>query len=74
VRITLHKCRIHKTAQNSSDNLPSYHRDSHHCSDIVYWREGGLYDDDNDRPTVADVGDNASDENQWNDQRKRLDP
>jgi len=32
---------IHNTAQNSSDNLLSYPPDSHHCSDIVYWRAGG---------------------------------
>jgi len=32
---------IHNTAQNSSDNYPSYPPDNHHCSDNVYWSEGG---------------------------------
>ena len=30
---------IHNTAQNSSDNFPSYPPDNHHCSDAVHWRE-----------------------------------
>ena len=40
VHITEYKCgkQIHNTAQNSSDNLPSYAQDNHHCSD-VYWKE-----------------------------------
>jgi len=29
---------LHNTAQNSSDNLPSYPPDNHHSSDAVYWR------------------------------------
>jgi len=29
---------VHNTAQNSSDNFPSYPPDNHHCSDDVYWR------------------------------------
>jgi len=29
---------VHATPQNSSDNLPSHPPDSHHCSDVVYWR------------------------------------
>ena len=33
---------VHNTAQNSSDNLPSYPPDNHHCSDVVYWRGGAL--------------------------------
>ena len=32
---------IHNTAQNSSDNFPSYPPDNHHCSDDVYWRARG---------------------------------
>ena len=31
---------VHNTAQNSSDNLPSFPPDNHHCSDVVYWRGG----------------------------------
>jgi len=34
---------VHNTAQNSSDNIPSYPPDNHHCSDDVYWREGGRF-------------------------------
>jgi len=30
----------HNTAQNSSDNFPSYPPDNHHSSDEVYWRGG----------------------------------
>jgi len=26
------------TAQNSSDNLPSYHPHNHHSSDVVHWK------------------------------------
>ena len=29
---------VHNTAQNSSDNLPSYPPDGSHSSDIVHWR------------------------------------
>jgi len=29
---------VDNTAQNSSDNLPSYPPDNHHSSDVVYWR------------------------------------
>ena len=32
---------VHNTAQNSSDNVPSYPPDNHHGSDDVYWRRGG---------------------------------
>jgi len=34
---------VHNAAQNSSDNFPSYHADSHRSSDDVCWgeREGG---------------------------------
>ena len=38
--ISVHKCRIYSTAQNSSDSLPSYPSDNHHCSDVVWWRGG----------------------------------
>jgi len=31
---------VHNTAQNSSDNLPSYPPDTHHSSQTVYWRRG----------------------------------
>ena len=31
---------IHNTAQNSYDNISSYPPDNHHCSDVVYGREG----------------------------------
>jgi len=31
----------HNTAQNRPDNFPSCPPDNHHCSDDVYWREGG---------------------------------
>ena len=31
---------VHNTAQNSSDNLPSYPPDNHHCSDVVHWSGG----------------------------------
>ena len=27
---------IHNTAQNSSNNLPSYPADNNHCSDVIY--------------------------------------
>ena len=34
---------LHNTAQNSSDNIPSYRPDNHHNSDVLYWmREGQL--------------------------------
>ena len=29
---------VNNTAQNSSDNLPSYPPDNHHCSDAVCWK------------------------------------
>ena len=32
---------VHNTAQNSSDNFPSYSIDNYHSSDDVYWRGGG---------------------------------
>jgi len=28
------------TAQNSSDSLPSYPVDNHHCTGVVHWRGG----------------------------------
>ena len=34
VHITGHIC---TTAENNSDNLPSYPPESHHCSGVVYW-------------------------------------
>jgi len=41
VRInTLSTAVVHNTAQNSSDNFPSYPPQSHHSSDDVYWRAG----------------------------------
>jgi len=33
---------VHYTAQNSSDYLLCYPPDNHHCSDVVYWREGRM--------------------------------
>jgi len=33
---------MHNTARKSSDNLPPYPSDNHHCSDVVYWREGDV--------------------------------
>jgi len=35
VCILLYTTFVHNTAQNSSDNLPSYPPDNHHCSDAV---------------------------------------
>jgi len=32
---------VHNTAQNSSDNLPSYPPDNHHSLDDIYWSGGG---------------------------------
>jgi len=32
---------LHNTAKNSSDNFPSYPRDNHHSSDVVYWKRRG---------------------------------
>jgi len=40
VCISLCTTAVHNTAQNSSDNLPSYPQGNHHSSDI-YWRGGG---------------------------------
>jgi len=34
---------LYKTAQNSSDDFPSYPLDNYHCSGDVYWRGGTLY-------------------------------
>ena len=34
---------VRNTAQNSYDSLHSYSPDSHHSSDVVYWRGGALY-------------------------------
>ena len=34
---------VHNTAQYSSDNLPSYHPDNHHCSDVVHWRTAEVH-------------------------------
>jgi len=33
---------VHTTAQNSSDNFPSYPPDNSHWSDIVSWRGGKI--------------------------------
>ena len=33
---------VHNTAQNSSDNFPSYLPDNHHISNDVYWKGGGV--------------------------------
>jgi len=33
---------IHNTAKNTSNNLPSYPPNIHHCSDAVYWRGGEI--------------------------------
>jgi len=33
------------TSQNSSDNLSSYPRDSHHCSDVFCWRGSTSFTD-----------------------------
>jgi len=42
VCVSLHTTVIHNTAQNSSDNFPSYPTDNHHSSDNDYWKaEGG---------------------------------
>jgi len=38
VRVSLRTTVVHNTAQNSSDNVPSYPPDNHHSSDDVYWR------------------------------------
>ena len=42
--ISLWSTVVHNTAQNSSDNFPSYPPDNHHCSDHVYCRGGGRFD------------------------------
>jgi len=44
---------IHYTAQNSSDNVPSYPPDNHHCSDVAYRRRGRGTSDDHRRETDA---------------------
>jgi len=31
---------LHNTAQNSSDDFPSYPPDNHHSSDVIEWMEG----------------------------------
>jgi len=33
----------YNTAQNSSENLPSYPPDNQHCSNAVYWRNRESY-------------------------------
>ena len=38
----------HNIAQNRPDNFPSYPPDNHHCSDDVYLREAGPYDNQDD--------------------------
>jgi len=43
VCVSLYTTVVHNTAQNSSDNFPSYPPDNHHCSDDVYWRGGNVY-------------------------------
>jgi len=40
VCISLCTTLTHNTAQNNSDNFPSYPPDSYHCSDDVYWMGG----------------------------------
>ena len=42
---------VHNTAQNSSDNFPSYAPDNHHSSDDVYWMGGCSYGS-SPRPSV----------------------
>ena len=42
VCIALYTNAVHNTAQNRSDNFPSYPPDNHHCSDDVYLREGEI--------------------------------
>jgi len=42
VCISLCTTAVYNTAQNSSNDLPSYPPDNHHCSGIVYWREDVL--------------------------------
>jgi len=44
VCILLRTTVVYTTAENSSDNLPSYPPDSYHCLDAVYWRRGGKED------------------------------
>jgi len=36
-------CTVHNFAQNRPDNFPSYPPDNHHCSDDVYFKEGGMW-------------------------------
>jgi len=44
MHIIVYNCRTkHSTAQNSSDNFPSYPPDSHHRSDDFYWRAGETF-------------------------------
>jgi len=40
--VSLRTIVIHDTAQKTSDNLPFYPLDIHHCSDIVYWWESTI--------------------------------
>ena len=42
----------HNTAQNSSDNLPSYPPDNNHCSDVVY-RKGAVMKNGDSRLLLA---------------------
>jgi len=42
-RVLLCTTVVHNTAQNSSDNFPSYPQGNHHSSDDVYWRGGDFY-------------------------------
>jgi len=32
----------HSTTENGSDSLHRYLPGNHHCSDLVYWKKGGL--------------------------------
>ena len=40
--MSVHMCKIAEcgTAQDSSDNFPSYHPENHHCSDAVAYISG----------------------------------
>jgi len=46
----------HNTAQNNSDNLPSYPPHNYHCSNVVYWRGEGNNNCDNYPENEAPTG------------------
>jgi len=48
----VHNCRIH-TAQNSSDNLPSYLQTNTIAADVVYQRRGVIFNTEISQGTVA---------------------